>query len=57
MFVSLGDGRLQSLEIAHLMTGARTGRMCTSSDLVPEEIQRGCSPRLSYCADRGVAVD
>lgn len=52
VFVSLCNGRLQSLEIAHLTKGAQTGRMSTSSDLVSEELQRGCFPRLSHCADR-----
>ena len=53
MFASLCNGRLQSLEIAHLTKGAQTGRMPTSADLVSEELQRGCFPRLSHCADRG----
>ena len=38
--------RLQRLEIAHLMKGARTGRVLASPDLVSEERQRGCFPCL-----------
>lgn len=53
VFVSLCNGRLQGLEIAHLMKGVQTGRMPTSADLLSEELQRGCFPRLSLCADGG----